>query len=405
MPHDDSPGPADEPESESLEKKQQVDPTNRGDMLDIVKAVVALANTRGGRIVIGDESHPVPKEHLPYFDGARVHDKVATYVEPPVADITCSVEVGGDIVVLKIGESTDKPHVFKSDGSYPNPTDLKRQLKAFYRGTILVRHASKTEIMCRADFDRFLAERQARLFDNVKIVFEAPPEATVTVGPPSATTLQVTSILDTQPFDSLEQELRAGVKAWKTSSQLLNEQQVYKAYAMRHAVTDGEIVELLLRSSLDRWLPPFHWASKLTLERLQQILQSVVDSARHPADRGALKVAALLPPDAMAGVFAAASASEKTFVRSHASAFQELSQLQKDRGTKIQRLTKKLFATGKVEFKIGDTPKSMTDAEITDEDATRLADAFSSSTPSSQDKAVLKRMDLTLYGPVLPGED
>jgi hypothetical protein len=131
-------------------------------------------------------------------------------------------------------------------------------------------------------------------------------------------------------------------------------------------------------------------------------LESVVGSDCYPAASEALKVSALLPWNNVTKVFALASASKKQIVHSYASRFQELCKLHQSRKTKVQRLRKKLCPTEKMDFTIGGAQKSITDEETTEEDATKLAELLSSSIPRSQDKALLRRMDLILYGPLLP---
>ena len=70
-------------------------------------------------------------------------------------------------------------------------------------------------------------------------------------------------VLTPTPFRDLPQELVGGIKAWKTSNQLLNETQIMKAYLERLVIQSPEAIELLLRSCWERHIPGFWWAARL----------------------------------------------------------------------------------------------------------------------------------------------
>jgi predicted HTH transcriptional regulator len=220
-----------EPESEELEKKSSLDPSNPREMLGLVSDVVAMANTRGGRLLIGTRGAPLPENHGKLFDSARIDDKVNSFVEPNVGGIT-SRQLDRDFLLVEVTKSPNTPHVFKKEGNYNDPE--KGQSHIFRSRDILVRHSSKTERATRSDVDRMFTERQKALFDKVKMVFDAPSGARIEVMEegmgvpiridPTATDAQpVYDVLTPSPFRDLSQELIGAVKSWKTSHQLLNE--------------------------------------------------------------------------------------------------------------------------------------------------------------------------------------
>jgi hypothetical protein len=208
-------------------------------------------------------------------------------------------------VVLSVEKSHNPPHVFKRDGNYQDPSGKARH--TFRRGEIRVRHSSKCEPANREDLDRMFEERQRRLYEKVKMVFEAPPDAqirisggaemAVRIDPDAPGAQPIYDLLTPDPFRDIQQELTGALKAWKTSGQLLNDRQITKAYQHRESITDPQILELILRSCWERYLPGFYFASKVESVSLLQILQSTLSANLYPAVNCALKVAALLPRD------------------------------------------------------------------------------------------------------------
>lgn len=227
-------------ESEQFEKKSRLDPSSQEDILQLVKIIVSMANTKGGTIFIGTAGEPIPQGHHKLFDSAVLDDKVNKYVEPRIGEIK-SLRLGVDFYLLEIGKGPNQPYVFKRDGGYRNCKG--EELHAFHAGEILVRHSSKTELSRRSDIDAMMEDYRRRLFENVRMVFEAGPAAHVCIEPtaklsvrvdPAAVGAQpVYEVLTSEPFRDFDQELLAAVKSWKTSRQLLNEKQIFKAYAQR----------------------------------------------------------------------------------------------------------------------------------------------------------------------------
>jgi len=196
-----------------------------------------------------------------------------------------------------------------------------------------VRHSSKSERANRADFERWFEERQQRLFENVKLVFDASPQAHIQIaeGPrgvpvridPDAPGAQpVYDLLTPEPFRDLRQELTGALKAWKTSRQLLNEPQLYKAYSNRSQISDSETLDLLLRSAWERYTPGYYWAAKLDAQALVQLLTDVIRADHYPAPQEALKIAALLPRDYAESLFYLIEASPRKSFKKAAKKFE-----------------------------------------------------------------------------------
>src|SRR2546425_10372082 len=231
------------PESESFDRKSASDPTKPEDLLGLVADLTAMANTSGGAVLVGETGKTIPKEHLPLFDSARVDDKVNSFVDPRICGIR-SINLSDEFVLIEVAKSQNPPHIFKRDGNYHD--EQNKQRLVFRLADIFARHSSKTERANRSDFDRWFEQNRKRLFENVRMVFEAGPSAHVQIteregvpmridpGAPGAQ--PVYDLLTPDPFRDLEQELVGGIKSWKTSGQYLNETQILKAYAQRDKI-------------------------------------------------------------------------------------------------------------------------------------------------------------------------
>lgn len=301
----DGPDLLQQPEGEQVEKKSLLDPTSSEDFLGLVADLTAMANTSGGSVVIGTAGTPIPSTHIKLFDSARVDDKVNSFVEPRIGGIT-SEQVDSDFIVVHVEKSQNPPHVFKKEGNFQH--EKKGQMALFRAGDVFARHSSKSERANRADYDRWYEEYRVRLFDNVRMVFEAGPSAQIQIAetaaggavpvridPDAPGAQPVFDLLTPEPFRDLQQELTGGVKAWKTSRQLLNEGQIVKAYRQKHEIADPEILELLLRSCWEHRLPGYYWAGKVPFANLYSMLEDTIRSDPYPATAEALKVASLLP--------------------------------------------------------------------------------------------------------------
>jgi len=316
-------------------------------MLGLVADIVAMANTAGGRIVVGTKGSVLSESHVKLFDSARLDDKVNAYSEPNIGGIRSSL-INGDFLLIEVAKSASPPHVFKREGNYNDPE--KGQLYIFRSRDILVRHSSKTERANRSDLDRMFTERQQALFKKVKMVFEAPSDARIHVvegpgvpmrmDPTDPDARPVYDVLTPSPFRDLPQELIGAVKSWKTSRQLLNEAQIMKAYMEREHVQDVEVVELLLRSCWERYIPGFWWAARLGVADLLSVIQEVIGTGAFPSSAEALKIASVLPRDSATGLFRLAEECPRKSVRNRA---KKLEPVLRARTKKYEKLIEVLY--------------------------------------------------------------
>jgi len=388
------------PESESFERKSGLDPTRPDEMLGLVADLTAMANTNGGGVLVGEPGKAIPEGHLPLFDSARVDDKVNSFVDPRVSGI-CSTTIDRDHVLIEIEKSQTPPHVFEREGNYHDL--VGRQHLLFRRGEIVVRHSSKTERANRSDFDRWFEENRKRLFENVKMIFEARPGAQiritehegvpVRIDPAAAGAQPVYDLLTPDPFRDLDQELMGGIKSWKTSGQYLNEKQILKAYSQRQEITDIEVLELLLRSSWEHRLPGYYWASRLAPSKLYTMLEEVIAGDRYPTTSEALRVASLLPRTwarvLLGHAETSSRASEKRLRR-------KLEAVVRARTRKHITLVQLLYPSATVKYKIAEGIKEVKAADL----GAEIFEEILSTLPAEikQNRTPFRQAELATYG-------
>lgn len=183
-------------EQDWLDFKREFDPTSAAEWCELVKDIVAIANSGGGFIVFGVSDDGSSSGHdvraALELDTATIADKVRRYTG--ARGITCAIHrrlrAGTEVAVLEI-EAVRWPLVFTSVGSYELPD--KKQGRAFSVGQVYFRHGTKSEPGASEDLrqfvDREVSRQREEWLGNVRKVVEAPAGSVVSVTP--ATPLEV----------------------------------------------------------------------------------------------------------------------------------------------------------------------------------------------------------------------
>jgi hypothetical protein len=137
-------------EGEEFEEKSHFNFGN-GQEFDLVKTIVAFANTRGG--VIRINSFSCEKSRL---DSARLDDLVNKYITPRLGGISSGHPEEG-ACEIKVLKSPSSPHVFSRTQTYKDTAGTDRT--AWSEGLIPVRRSSKTTAALGDDIQRLIAER------------------------------------------------------------------------------------------------------------------------------------------------------------------------------------------------------------------------------------------------------
>ena len=174
--------------------KSEFDPSDKGQMLEFMKDVVAFANSGGGLILIGvsDDGEAVGNDVglALDLDPATLTDRIHKYTGTQFDKFSIHKREkdGMMICVYCIGQSR-VPMVFKSEGSYT--TTGGQNKKAFALGTTYFRHGAKSEPGntddLRAFVEREVESIRSAWLDGITRIVEAPIGSTVRMIPPNAT--------------------------------------------------------------------------------------------------------------------------------------------------------------------------------------------------------------------------
>src|SRR3990172_6473183 len=117
--------------------------------LELVKDVVAMANSGGGTLVFGRTDTDVfglSEAEVSALDSARVSDLVDKFIAPNTIRLSHSVQrLAGEKVILTLTIDPEPyPIVISRDGTWRPPGE-KLDKSILRRGDVWVRHSSKNE--------------------------------------------------------------------------------------------------------------------------------------------------------------------------------------------------------------------------------------------------------------------
>jgi hypothetical protein len=179
-----------ENESADLDFKSSFDTTAPQDWCELIKDIVAMANSSGGLVVFGvnDDGTPAEGDLTPVqaIDPATVVDKIEKYTDQHFADFSfgSGSRCGAPVVILAVS-SVSIPIVFTAPGTYD--VGGGKQKTAFSKGTVYFRHGAKSEPGTsddlRATISRELDRIRSSWLDGITKVVTAPVGATISVLP------------------------------------------------------------------------------------------------------------------------------------------------------------------------------------------------------------------------------
>ena len=168
-----------------------VDVASRGDWCEIVKDVVAIANSGGGVILFGVDNQGVPSgtdlAPLRDIDPATIADRTQPYTGTQLVDLEVSeAEKAGNKLVAWLVDAAPMPRVFEKPGTYP--VERGKQNTAFARGTVYFRHGAKSEPGTTEDLTRALNRKlesaRKEWLSGVRKLVRAPTGSRVAFLPP-----------------------------------------------------------------------------------------------------------------------------------------------------------------------------------------------------------------------------
>ncbi len=177
-------------ESDKLDFKRAFDPGSVAEWLELIKDIVAFANSGGGIVTIGADDDGTPVQaalmNVLAIDPADVTNKIYKYTDRHFHNFEfrrCQKD-GADICAVLVGP-VEVPLVFTHPGTYA--VDMAKQKTAFSAGTVYCRHGAKSEPGNSDDLRTFIEKRLEAIkrswLDGIAKVVEAPSGTRIAVLP------------------------------------------------------------------------------------------------------------------------------------------------------------------------------------------------------------------------------
>jgi hypothetical protein len=301
-------------ETRSVEFKQGFDPQSPGEWCEVIKDLVAIANSGGGIIVFGldnlGQPSGQPVDAIASVDPSDMANRVSKYTGPVDFDFEIRfLEKGGQKLVGFLIPGVGVPLIFQKPGTY----DIGggKQKTAFGVGTIYFRQGAKSEPGnsddIRRTIERQLEQIRKSWVNGVRKVVTAPPGSqVVTIVSPTAQGsigAKVTVVKDPKAipvrltrdpsetsgtfvheeisdgiFDEINNVIDANRVLGKGNGEFLLGQSVYyRVYAERqHVKQPQEVLTVLLQNALgDFYAPGLFWVTTLPDTALIGILANL----------------------------------------------------------------------------------------------------------------------------------
>lgn len=177
-------------ESKTLDFKSEFDVTARKDWCEIIKDIVAFANTDGGVIIFGVNDNGTISEsdvsQMLSYDTADITNKIERYTGYQFSDFEIvPIKRGADQCVAMVIYPSEVPIIFVKPGTYA--VDDGKQKTAFAQGTLYFRHGSKSEPGNRDDLlkwrDREIARIRKDWLGGIRKIVDAPAGYSVNMAP------------------------------------------------------------------------------------------------------------------------------------------------------------------------------------------------------------------------------
>jgi hypothetical protein len=301
-------------ESKSVDFKQCFDCESKGDWCEVIKDLVAMANSGGGIVVfgLGNTGEPVGFDctRLAALDPADVANKIGPYIgSSNFAFSIVDLQKGGCDLVAFLVEPAATPYVFERPGSYTDP--LGKPKSAFALGTTYFRHNAKSEPGTNEDLRKIISRQveqiRKELLKDLRKVVEAPAGSKIIVSDisaggtsiasavrlghePSATVVRLTrskegvagTLMHEEISDALLDEINNVLAMNRLlfpgqNRFLLGSQIYYRVYAERQHVqhSDAEVTQLLYAGIAD-YSPFLFWCSSLSDRVIAEHLADIV---------------------------------------------------------------------------------------------------------------------------------
>lgn len=310
-------------ESKQIEFKSEFDPNSPRAWCEIIKDIVAFANSGGGIVVFGldDSGNPLATDvtAICIIDPADMTNKLSRYIGTAVIEVeVCELEKAGHKLAAFVIEAVETPVVFQRHGAYE--TGAGKPTTVFAVGTVYFRHGGKSEPGTSDDIRKAIENRVNTLrkdwMRGLKTVVQAPRGSQILVASPRKRGFNQVGALPTAAFRVVSDVQAPAVRLTRDktlatstlvheemtegifdeinnlidANRLLAEGQMrfcfdasvyYRIYAQRnHVARDENDFLLLLRAAVfDFHAPCLFWVCQLPARVLAELL---VASYLHP---------------------------------------------------------------------------------------------------------------------------
>lgn len=283
-------------EGKSQDYKLTFDASDPAGLLELIKHIIAFANSGGGEIVFGrDESRTIgiQPEVAALLDSSRLGDAVDKYIEKGLIHLSHNQEAlpNGRVLVTLAVEASPYPAVIGKDGTVAGPG--KTQKSVLRRGDLWVRHGSRTERVAQADLRAWTEDAYNRGLDRIlsaaQVVREAGPARSIELRMREGETFR-------SPSDLLDDALRK--KAMGLPHLLTGRDLLWAFTQRRFFQPTDEQLELLIESALRRPVTLHWWIldPRVDEEMIRPMLERLAvaqDRDKSDAAASAVELAAL----------------------------------------------------------------------------------------------------------------
>lgn len=168
-------------ETQDIEFKSEFNTSDNEAWIEIIKDIVAIANSGGGLIIIGLDDTGTPVEidvtAVLTLDPATITNKLYKYTSQQIGGIRVQscIKSGHQLAAILI-DAVSIPIVFEKPGNYS--IGGGKQKTAFSSGTVYFRHGAKSEPGSSNDLrkaiERRIDELRESWLGNIRSVIEAP---------------------------------------------------------------------------------------------------------------------------------------------------------------------------------------------------------------------------------------
>lgn len=179
-------------ESQTLDFKSSLNVESKGEWLELIKDMIAMANSGGGIILVGlhDDGSPSGSNitQILNVDPADVTNKIFAYTSQHFSEfrISAGYKEGSEIAAIEV-DGVAVPIVFNKVGNYQGQNEKPKS--AFSSGSVYFRHGAKSEPCTSEDLKQFLEREIERIkqswLGGIRKVVEAPDYSQILVIPPT----------------------------------------------------------------------------------------------------------------------------------------------------------------------------------------------------------------------------